>query len=89
MAINTKPTLEYLQKLNQQKYNEQALESQRIDLALKLDICPNCGNTLYQNLLHILFNYKKCSKCNSKFKYMDLSNMIFYHKIKVKQCVKI
>ena len=36
MSVNSKPTLEYLQELNEQKYNEEALESQRIDLALKL-----------------------------------------------------
>ena len=73
MSINIKPTLEYLQELNEQKYNEEALESQRVDLALKLDICPNCGFELHQNFLHSLFNYKKCSKCTSKFKYIDLS----------------
>ena len=73
MSIDVKPTLEYLQELNKQKYNEESLESQRVDLALKLDICPNCGSKLYQNFFYSLFDYKKCSKCTSKFKYIDLS----------------
>ena len=74
MSINEKPTLEYLQELNRQKYIEEALESQRIHLALKLNICPTCGDKLLtQNILHRLFNYKKCSKCGSKFNFIDLN----------------
>lgn len=74
MSVNSKPTLEYLQELNKQKYNEEALESQRIDLALKLDICPNCGSKLLpQSIFQCIFEFKKCSKCKSKFKFIDLS----------------
>ena len=69
-----KPTLEYLQKLNKQQYNEKILETQRLHLALKLNICPNCGDKLLeQNILHRLCDYKKCSKCGNKFNFIDPS----------------
>lgn len=66
-----KPTIEELKKIQKER-NEKNLEEQtRISLAVRLNICPNCGADLNQSLFGSLFDYTKCKKCKTKFTKFD------------------
>lgn len=61
-----KPTLEYLQKIDDERNNE----SKRVELALKNRICPECGGLLkvrIKDCMIALFYYYKGISCEHEF----------------------
>lgn len=69
-----KPTLEELQTLSKSEELINQQEYQRINLAIDLNICPNCGEKIKQSFLGYLFDYIKCNNCKKSFPKIDLDN---------------
>lgn len=62
-----KLTIEELEKIQSERLKKNHEEDRRINLAVKLNICPNCGSELNQNMFERMFDYVKCKKCREKF----------------------